>query len=114
MAVIVRSKKRGLIYHHIKHIENYGYISISMGACDPYIIFFKLLGLKTCRVWIGTDVYKACHIWHYKLRAKFTNLFVSENIAEARWLRDELQSIGIKSRVPKNQFACICRLREEN
>ena len=106
--MIVRARNQGLIYHHVKHLDRYGYVSISMGACDPYILLFRLLGKKTCRLWIGTDVYKACRIWHYRLRVKFTNLFVSENVAEATWLRDELESIGIKSKVEDETFACTC------
>ena len=112
--MIVRAKNQHLIYHHIKHAERYGYLSISMGACDPWIVFYRLLGKKTCRLWIGTDVYKALNIWHYKLRVKFTDLFVSENVTEAPWLRDELKSIGIKSKLEDEPFACTCLLAQKN
>lgn len=109
--MIVRSKSKDLIVQHVKHMDNWDYVSISMGAFDPYILFFRLLGKKTYRLWIGTDVWKTLHILHYRLRVKICNLFVSENWVVAPWLQEELESIGIKSKLLKNQFACVCGLR---
>jgi len=112
--MIVKSKTSNLIYHYIKHLGNFDYLSISNGAFDPYILLFWLLRKKTIRLWIGTDVLKVNTVWHYRLRAKLCNLFVSENIAVARWLSYELSMSGIKAETLTGQYACICKLIKEN
>lgn len=95
--MIVRSRTKELMIWHLGNIEEkFDYLSISMGAFDFFVVIFRLFGMKCCRLWIGTDVYK-CKFWDYRLRAKLLSYFC-ENITVAPWLTDELNEYGIKAK----------------
>jgi len=86
------------MYPRSLHIDGvqYDYVSVSMGAIDPVMIFFRFLGYKCARIWIGTDVLKVTKFFDYRIRAKFNSLFC-DNLAVAPWLVRELSQAGIKA-----------------
>lgn len=76
----------------------YDYVSISNGSIDPLIIIHRLFNKKVARVFIGTDVLKCLKFKDYRLRVKFCSLFC-DNFAISEWLVNELDSVGIKSKL---------------
>jgi len=109
--MIIRAKKADQIVWSISNLDkanklNYDYISISVGAFDLYFPIMRIfLGMKCCRIWIGTDVLK-CKFWDYRIRAKIASLFC-KNICVAPWLIDELKGYGIKAETVKHEYISI-------
>ena len=98
--MIVRSRNNYTTYFHVRSIYlaglKYDYVSVSMGAFDPLIIIYRIMGKKCLRLWIGTDVLKTLRFWDYRIRAKLISLFC-DNFAVAPWLCEELKMAGIES-----------------
>lgn len=69
----------------------------SNGITAP--LFAKMLGLSTARYWTGNDAWKYANIWHYRLRAKFINLFfdkhyfISEGLKHTTGLDGDVRTI---------------------
>ncbi len=110
--MIIRAKTKHFIYHFIKHIESWDYVSLGMGNWDLLLPFFCLMGWKTAKIWIGTDVYNTLHFSKYRIVVKFFDLFVTKNLASTPWLQEELASVGIESELIEGQYACTCVLAD--
>ncbi len=110
--MIIRAKTKHFIYHFIKHIKSWDYVSLGTGNWDLLLPFFWLMGWKTAKIWIGTDVYNTLHSRRYRIIAKLFNFFVTKNLAAAPWLKKELASVGIESEFIENQYACTCVLTD--
>ena len=95
--MIVRSRTKELIVWHCGNLkEKCDYLSISMGAFDPWIVLLRLFGFKCVRLWIGTDVLK-CKFWDYRIRVKLLSYFCV-NVTVAPWLTEELEGYEIKAK----------------